>query len=319
MKLFITTIFILSFLNVFSQKKQNIYFLKNSGKEVKIRDSADYIRMISEPDSGSVFYDLKEYYLNGKPKRMGMVSSFSPYLKLEGTVISYNSNGTKNSIVNFKNNKLIGKSIYYHDNGKLKEIGIYETETDVKDIKNNLKYRIVNIADSSGHRFLDSLGNGFVSLTKENGDKESGTYLNGYKNGVWKEFVAKENMEYQEVYEKGKFVKGEYKTESGEINTYTVKDQLPEFKGGMEGFGSFFSRTFNRPQESRENNEKGRVVLNFMVEADGSLSNIKVVKSVSPLLDAEAIRVLSKSPKWKPAIQRGKAVRLSYTMPITLN
>lgn len=270
--------------NVIAQKRQNVYFLKDNGKEVKIKDSADFVRIIREPDSGSVYFDLIEYYPNGKKKRIGFVSAFEPYLKLEGTAISYYENGTKKSILNYKENKLEGQSIQYYQNGKLKESRIYLSATAENDFKPSANYKITQIADSLGNKFLDSLGNGIVNLAKSNGDKESGAYLNGIKHGVWKEYDSKTKTEYEEDYDNGKFVKGKYKTESGETQTYDIKEMLPEFKGGNTGLSSFLSRNLIYPSESRKNREQGRVIVNFVVESDGSLSNIKVVKSVSPFI-----------------------------------
>lgn len=71
------------------QKKQNVYFLKNNGAFAQLRDSADYIRVIQEPDSGTTYFNLLEYYPNGQKKRVGMLSSYNPNLILEGSVISF--------------------------------------------------------------------------------------------------------------------------------------------------------------------------------------------------------------------------------------
>src|SRR3712207_9025274 len=68
---------------------------------------------------------------------------------------------------------------------------------------------------------------------------------------------------------------------------------------------------------SSDLNEQGRVIVQMVVEADGSISNIKVIRSVSPSLYAEAMRVVGSMPKWKPGRQKGKAVAVKYTLPIT--
>jgi len=104
--------------------------------------------------------------------------------------------------------------------------------------------------------------------------------------------------------------------DSNEI--FTNVEVLPEYPGGIEAFYKFLNKTLVYPPMSRENNVQGRVTVNFVVEKDGSLTDIKVLRGVAggADLDAEAIRVLKKSIKWKPGIQNGRPVRVSYSVPV---
>ncbi|TWR30448.1 TonB family protein [Mucilaginibacter pallidiroseus] len=97
---------------------------------------------------------------------------------------------------------------------------------------------------------------------------------------------------------------------------FTEVEHAPEFPGGDEAFGKFLAKNIKYPKAERENNVQGRVVLTFVVEADGSLSDIKVAKSVSRNIDAEALRVMKASPKWQPGIQNKHKVRVQYAVPI---
>lgn len=97
---------------------------------------------------------------------------------------------------------------------------------------------------------------------------------------------------------------------------FTNVEVLPEFPGGQAAFGKFLSKNLNYPPMARENNIQGRVIVNFVVERDGSLTDIKVVRGIGGGCDEEAVRVLKKTPKWKPGIQNGRPVRVSYTIPI---
>ena len=99
--------------------------------------------------------------------------------------------------------------------------------------------------------------------------------------------------------------------------TFMVVEQMPEYPGGMSALMKYLGDHVKYPTEAQKAKEQGRVILQFVVETDGSISNIKVVRSVSPLLDAEAIRVMSTMPKWKPGMQRGKVVRVKFTVPVT--
>ena len=97
---------------------------------------------------------------------------------------------------------------------------------------------------------------------------------------------------------------------------FQVVEQMPEFPGGMSEAMMFLAKNIKYPVAAQQAKIEGRVIVQFVVGKDGSISDVHTVRSVSPELDAEAIRVVSMMPKWNPGKQRGKAVPVSYTMPI---
>lgn len=104
--------------------------------------------------------------------------------------------------------------------------------------------------------------------------------------------------------------------ESNDPVSFAAVEKLPKFPGGDEAFGKYLSKTIRYPAVAKENNTQGRVIVSFVVERDGKLTDIKVLRDIGGGCGEEAIRVLSKSPAWSPGIQNGKAVRVAYTMPI---
>ncbi|MBR4897480.1 MAG: TonB family protein [Prevotella sp.] len=98
---------------------------------------------------------------------------------------------------------------------------------------------------------------------------------------------------------------------------FDVVEQMPEFIGGQAELMKFLAENVHYPEAAYKVGKQGRVIVTFIVEADGSVSNAKIVKKVSDELDAEALRVIGTMPKWKPGMQNGKAVRVKYTIPIT--
>lgn len=100
----------------------------------------------------------------------------------------------------------------------------------------------------------------------------------------------------------------------GEV--FTVVEVMPEFPGGVKEFMKFVSDNIKYPEKAHKDGTQGRVVAQFTVEKDGSISNIEIVRSVSPELDAESIRVLSTMPRWNPGQQRGQPVAVKYTVPV---
>ena len=99
-------------------------------------------------------------------------------------------------------------------------------------------------------------------------------------------------------------------------DVYTIVEQMPEFPDGDKGLYQFVHDNIKYPAEAKEKGIRGRVFVNFIVEPDGSLSNIKVLKGVGGGCDEEAIRLVESMPKFKPGIQNGEAVRVSYTIPV---
>ena len=98
---------------------------------------------------------------------------------------------------------------------------------------------------------------------------------------------------------------------------FQVVEEMPEFPGGMGECLKFLGKNIKYPVESQQAGVQGKVIVQFVVEKDGSISNPKVVRSIDPDLDGEAIRVISIMPKWKPGMQRGQSVRVKYTVPVT--
>lgn len=102
-----------------------------------------------------------------------------------------------------------------------------------------------------------------------------------------------------------------------EQQIFQVVEEMPEFPGGMAECLKFLAKNIKYPPIAQENGVQGRVIVQFVVNQDGSIVDPVVVRSVDPYLDKEALRVIQMMPKWKPGKQRGKAVRVKYTVPVT--
>ena len=98
---------------------------------------------------------------------------------------------------------------------------------------------------------------------------------------------------------------------------FILVEKMPEFPGGQAALFKFLSENVKYPKEAVKHGIQGRVICQFVVEADGSISNVEVVRSGGHhLLDQEAVRVISIMPKWNPGTQRGKPIRVKYTIPV---
>ncbi len=109
-------------------------------------------------------------------------------------------------------------------------------------------------------------------------------------------------------------VPGQQIKESDEV--FVVVEEMPQFPGGEEAMISWIAQNIRYPEQAKHEGIRGVVVVTFVVSKTGKVGNVKVVRSVHPLLDAEAVRVISKMPDWKPGTQSGKAVDVKYTVPV---
>ncbi|HTH82968.1 MAG TPA: TonB family protein, partial [Mucilaginibacter sp.] len=150
----------------------------------------------------------------------------------------------------------------------------------------------------------------------------------GYGSGEEAERVMASSPKWTPAYQNGKPIKVMYtvpinftlnnsRGTAANNMIFSIVEKQPEFPGGLEKFGEFLQRNIRYPDNMRQANVQGKAIVQFVVEADGSLSNIQVLRSPGYGSGEEAARVLALSPKWTPGHQNGKAVRVMYTVPVS--
>ena len=97
---------------------------------------------------------------------------------------------------------------------------------------------------------------------------------------------------------------------------FMVVENMPEYPGGNEAMIAFFAKNMKYPADVQKNKVQGRVLVTFVVERDGTITDVQVAKPTFPSLDDEAMRLVKKMPKWKPGTQRGVPVRVKFTLPV---
>lgn len=105
-------------------------------------------------------------------------------------------------------------------------------------------------------------------------------------------------------------------SEAQNDKVYEVVEVMPEFPGGMPALLEYMSNGLKYPKEAEKQKIEGRVIVSFIVEKDGSIVEVQTMKAVHPLLDKEAVRLVSAMPKWKPGKHNGSPVRVSFALPI---
>ena len=132
--------------------------------------------------------------------------------------------------------------------------------------------------------------------------------------GVDKTILVVETDETKAETPEAPAAEGTFEPVQGDV--FDVVEEMPQYPGGPQALFEFLSQNVQYPKEAAKAGIHGRVIVTFVVEKDGSICESKVVKSVDPSLDAEALRVINAMPNWKPGKQNGKEVRVKYTVPV---
>jgi len=290
--------------------QEQIFYFKKNGKKVDLKDSADYIRVVQPPDSNVVFFTVIEFYKNGKLKLTAESIKDYPFT-FQGEKTTYFENGVKSSVSNYNNGKLVGFINEFFPNGKpyLVKDPAKEPFSDDKIIANY---------DSLGKQLVTT-GNGYCKLYDEDFKvlTAEGAVKEGKKDGIW--HFRNDGATRVETYAQGTFLEGTHTTAEGEIVKYTKRESPPEFRGGVQGFTRFLEKSIKYPKLERKNNIQGKVFVSFVVERNGTITDVTVVRTPNEALGNEASRVLKLSPPWSPGIQYGRPVRVQYTVPINFS
>ena len=171
--------------------------------------------------------------------------------------------------------------------------------------------------DSSLEKYIERLKDGICKEWYENGQlRKEVEYKEGKHNGLYISYWENGQVRRKEQFGNEKYVEGKCYDRDGNEIKHTPMEQMPEFPGGAEGVFSFLKQNIRYPVVMMESKIQGKVIVQFIVKKDGSLSDIKIIRSIHPAGDREAIRVISLMPKWKPGIQEDEPVSVRYTLPI---
>ncbi len=144
-------------------------------------------------------------------------------------------------------------------------------------------------------------------------------YQNGRINGILKTYFKSGATRREELYKNGEFIEGKCFATTGADTTFYPFEERAEFIGGETSLYKFIERKIKYPKAAIKSNAQGVVRVKFVIDTDGSVKEIEVKKKGNPYLDAEAIRVISLLPKWKPGKVEGEFVKMYFALPITFS
>ena len=292
-------------------KTQSVFYFRYDGTKVPVVDSADYIRVISMPDSGSTLFGITDYYRNSKPKMMGKTSAIDPPV-FEEQCVSFYSNGKRESVISYERGAPVGTAYLFYPNGKIHLTLEYDTVA----AQNTEGPRIMGCLDSTGKALVTD-GNGhYIDYNLVTGTiSEEGDVKNGRPDGEWRGSYPSEKVTYADTYRDGKFVSGITTTATGVKYTYTKRQQSPEFKGGDAAFIAYIKKSFKYPAALKQKSAQG--VMAFAISKDGKVSQGRFLGNITPEVNKAIVAAMNASPAWKPSIQNGLPVASSWIVSAT--
>lgn len=266
-------------MSAMSVKAQSVSYAKSLIEQGRYLDAAKQLRPLADGGNAEAQYLAATLFFDGK----GVSKSETQGIKYATMAANQGNDGAMRLLM-----------IHYR-----------ETENDVKFYETCKEY-------TSKHPYLmtSALGYG-LGVCYIEGRGVAKDEERGWEILTKNEFIQEAQKYYSKQWEA-------YKERHPELyKVHDVAEQMPSFPGGASKLIDYLSNETDYPYEAFNQKIQGRVIVTFVVERDGSISDAKIIKSIHPLLDEEALRVVNKMPKWIPGMQKGKAVCVKYTVPIT--
>lgn len=310
MKNHLFIIFLLFTSSIFAQENNDKTIFLDSLWNETTEGNHKYYRIIKDYNLEKEDYKVYNYYKSGALQMEGRYSE-KELITWNGSFVWYYENGNKSSKVTYANSKKIGRSDEWHKNGVKKSEGEYIFNEKTK--QNNFLF--INFWNSNNKQLVIN-GNGYLEDDAEDINVK-GSVKNGLRDEVWIGFDKNLKNNYTENYSNGILVSGMSKDLKNNTYEYVIINKMPEPKKGMQDFYEFISKKIKLPKSDKD--IKGKIILSFIVEKDGEISDIKVIKSLDTKLDNAAIDVLNKYKNWNPGKLRGINIRARFSIPIVMD
>lgn len=296
---------------LFSQNASDkIIYFDSIGKDAS-KENYVFYRIIKDFSNEKDSYQVKDYYKSGTLKMEGN-SKTKDGLSKDGQYVYYYENGKKKKTENYIKARLNGDFSEWYENGNPKLKGEYIDSG--SGIGSDVK--IYDFWNSKNEHTVEK-GNGWYEDEGEN-SLAQGNIKNGFKDGEWKGLFKDSKYQYIDIYKEGKFISGKSKNAEGLVREYTQLESRPLPKKGVNDFYQFIGKNFVVPKEAVTNKISGKLIIQFIIEKDGKITEPKILKSLGYGLDEEAIRVITRYENWIPGKQRGVPVRVQYSIPLTI-
>lgn len=311
MRISIAISLIFTFVSASAQEKSKSYY--NDWGGLTTQDSADYFTEWVGVDSAA--QRIANYIQGGNKK---FVENYKKGLK-QGQSNYYHKNGQLKCLINYYNDYPLGVVKSFYPDGSVQSEELYDTtKTIIGKDETQLNFKLINYYDSAGN-WLTKNGNGvahYYDQGKIGLRKAKGNIINGLRDSVWVSHFANGTIHYKERWENGVLIEGISNWLDGREYSYKALGQMAQPVNGMQAFYNYVGQAMKYPTKARRLGVEGRVFLEFIVNRDGSISNVVVIRGIGTGCDEEAVRVVRESARWKPGLQRGRPVRSKFRLAI---
>lgn len=291
--------------------QDKLYYSESGSPLLGFEDSVFY----SLPKEHTVIegkYKIKKYYLSGDLASEGLYHE-SDGKTCHGSYTSYYRDGLKQETGEFGNGLKVGKWEAWYPNGKKRELVDYDKGSIGPLV---LNYKVMEFYDANGKQLVKKGKGLYRTYYKDYVVKSEGNIKKGIKTGSWKGFYDNGRTYYYETYSKGKLKSGTSYSPAGKSYKYDEFSIGTTPSGGFQDFYKYVSRKMRYPAQARRIGVEGKVYVQFDVNEEGKLTDVKVLKGIGAGCDAEAVRVISNSDKWASPIQRGQKTKQRVILPL---
>ena len=317
---------------MYSMKKTNLlFFIALMAYSTLFAQDKEYLDELMKPTSedSAKYYLLKDkdslniqkvevFYLDGVLKERYYLKQG----KIDGEVRSYHPNRQLRKKGNYKDGWNIGLWEEWLENGQKKEeIRHYSRDTVFMMQKNGIYYEgfMINAWDAQGIQMVKD-GDGVYVRYFDDGQMDiKGTYKNFLKDGLWQSWYIDGKLYYTETFQEGKLTFGKSYDENGKEYHYSEEvEKIPVPIDGIKNLYKYINDNLKYPKQARRSGIEGKVLAGFVVNADGSIKDIKILKGIDNECDNEVLKLVSSPdfPKWVSGLRRGKPVDVNITLPI---
>jgi TonB family protein len=296
---------------LFAQEiEENKIYLDSLFKTTKSIESPYYL-IVEDNEMVKDDYKFKIFYKSGKLFKEGLSRSTTNLVE-KGLITTYFENGNKKEEYTIDQSGIIGIKTGWYENGKTKYIKEYFKST--KKILPEIK--IIQFWDKDNNQKIID-GNGFFEDV-ENQCHEKGMIKNGLRTGKWEgeDQLNSFAITFKEEYDNGKLIKGVSTDKMNIEYSYTEVNEAPKPSKGYDHFYKYIGKKFKMSKKLEATG--GKVILSFVIEKNGSISDVKVLRSAGIEFDTESMRLVKEYPDWEPGKYRGLKARVHYSLPITI-
>jgi TonB family protein len=296
----------------------------SSGQDI-MRKSYDAEDNLTDEQNGHYYIQHKQIYkdvdtIRSFYSKSGKVRSIEQVNELgnqEGSSIFYHENGVVKIKASFEKGFVSGDVRSWYPDGKSQSIEFFLAEKASGSVGNSV---LVDYWDSLGNQMIIK-GTGFCKcvfniLSNSKKILEEGKLIEGTRDSVWIGYHNNGLKYFEEIYSKGELQSGQSFDKSGNQYFYKSVEEMAVLGETFNNFYEHVGKTLQYPKEARRKRIQGKVFVEFVIDRDGSVTNVKAIRGIGHGCDEEAIKAVKSSPPWSPGRQRGQPVRQRMVLPI---